>query len=62
MFRYKNILPKYKIRIEFYISKMAKLLDNFSWYLQSRRKRLAILEVVISFGYFGERIMDKSIQ
>lgn len=30
IFRFKNILLKYKIRIEFYIPEMVKLLNNFS--------------------------------
>lgn len=48
MFGSKNTQPKHKIRMWFYISEIAKWLDNFSRYLQFRIKKLVILGVVIN--------------
>lgn len=48
MFKFKNILLKYKIRKKFYIFEIVKQLNNFNMYLQYKTQKLAILEIVIS--------------
>lgn len=48
IYEFRNTLPKNKIEIKLFIHKLVKKLNNFSWFLQFRAKKLLILKTVIN--------------